>query len=284
MDFLKCPVCNKQLIKNDTSYKCINNHSYDISSKGYVNMLLANQKHSNNPGDNKEMILSRGRFLELNYYHILRKKILDLIIKYNIDKEINFCDLACGEGYYTNYLHNELKKEKNINTIGIDISKYAIIEACKKRNAMHLENIDYVIGNLNYLPFLDNSFTFMLNCFALIDAKEFYRVLKDNGYFIRILPDFDHLLNLKEFLYENVILNEMKEKQLCGFKLIEEVHIKDDILLKNNNEIYDLFTMTPYYYKSSKESIEKLKSLNKLKTRISFVLLVYQKNEDNNIW
>ena len=109
-----------------------------------------------------------------------------------------------------------------------------IIEACKKRNAMHLENIDYVIGNLNYLPFLDNSFTFMLNCFALIDAKEFYRVLKDNGYFIRILPDFDHLLNLKEFLYENVILNEMKEKQRCGFKLIEEVHIKDDILLKNN--------------------------------------------------
>lgn len=279
MDFLKCPVCDKQLIKCDTSYKCINNHSYDISKKGYVNMLLANQKHSINPGDNKEMILSRVRFLNLNYYHILRKTILDLILKYNTKNEINFCDLACGEGYYTNYLHDELKKTKDINTVGVDISKYAIIEACKKKNAMHLDNIDYFIGNLNYLPFLDDSFTFMLNCFALIDVKEFYRVLKQDGFFIRVLPDKDHLLNLKEILYEDVILNEMKEKELNGFTLVDEVHIKDDIFLKNSNEIYDLFTMTPYYYKSSKKSIEKLLKLKDLKTRISFVLLVYQKKD-----
>ena len=283
MDFLKCPVCDKQLIKYDTSYKCSNNHSFDISSKGYVNMLLANQKHSNNPGDNKEMILSRVRFLELNYYHILRKTILDIILKYDRSEIINFCDLACGEGYYTNYIHKELTNLKRVNSIGVDISKYAVIEACKKRNAMHLENIDYFIGNLNYLPFLDNSFSFMLNCFALIDVKEFHRVLKDKGYFIRVLPDVDHLLGLKEVLYENVILNEMKEKELPGFKLVDEIHIKDDILLKNNSEIYDLFTMTPYYYKSSKKSIEKLMKLNKLNTRISFVLLVYQKDE-KSLW
>lgn len=277
MEFLKCPVCQEKLIKIDNTFKCEKNHSYDISSKGYTNMLLANQRHSINPGDSKEMILSRVRFLEKDYYHILRKTILDTINKYASWDSFSFCDLACGEGYYTNYLHTKLNENHKVSSVGIDISKYAIIEACKKKRAEKLENIDYFIGNLMNLPFNSSSFDFMLNCFALLDEKEFHRVLKENGYFIRILPDADHLLGIKEVLYKNVILNVMKEKTINGFTLVDEIHIKDDITLKSKEEIYDLFTMTPYYYKTSKESINKLLSLNTLKTRISFVLLVYKK-------
>ena len=277
MEFLKCPVCQGNLHKIDNTFKCEKNHSYDISSKGYTNMLLANQRHSVNPGDSKEMILSRVRFLEKDYYHILRKTILDTINKYALWDSFSFCDLACGEGYYTNYLHTKLNENHSVSSVGIDISKYAIIEACKKKRALKLENIDYFIGNLMNLPFNSSSFDFMLNCFALLDEKEFHRVLKENGYFIRVLPDADHLLGIKEVLYKNVILNVMKEKTINGFTLVDEIHIKDDIILKSKEEIYDLFTMTPYYYKTSKESINKLLSLNSLKTRISFVLLVYKK-------
>lgn len=277
MSVYRCPVCHKILNKVENTYKCENNHSLDIASKGYVNMLLANQRHSINPGDSKEMILSRVKFLECDYYHFLRKTILETIIKYAKKEEFNFADLACGEGYYTNYIHQMLNEKFKVNTIGVDISKFAIIEACKKQRALKLTNIDYCIGNLMNLPFLDNSFHFMLNCFALLDEKEFNRVLENEGYFIRVLPDADHLLGIKEVLYENVIYNVMKEKDLKGFKLIDEIHIKDDITLKNKDEIYDLFTMTPYYYKSSKESMNKLLSKDSLKTRVSFVLLVYQK-------
>lgn len=277
MEKLKCPVCQNKLNKVNNTYKCEKNHSYDVSSKGYTNMLLANHKHSINPGDSKEMILSRVRFLELDYYNILRKTILDTIKKYANWEEFSFCDLACGEGYYTNYIHEKLNETYKVDTVGIDISKYAIIEACKKQRSLKLNDIEYVIGNLMNLPFLDNSFDFMLNCFALLDEKEFNRVLKENGYFIRVLPDADHLLGIKQVLYKNVILNVMKEKNINGFTLVDEIHIKDDITLKSSQEIHDLFTMTPYYYKTSKESIEKLLSLPSLKTRISFVLLVYKK-------
>lgn len=281
MSVLKCPVCNLSLFKNNSAYKCEKNHSFDISSKGYTNMLLANQRHSINPGDSKEMILSRVRFLDLDYYAFLRKTILETILKYStVTDEFTFCDLACGEGYYTNFIHSNLQKLANVSSVGVDISKYAIIEACKKVRANKLDNIEYFIGNLMNLPFNDESFSFMLNCFALLDEKEFNRVLKTNGYFIRVLPDADHLLGIKEVLYEKVLLNVMKEKDINGFKLIDEIHIKDDITLKNKQEIYDLFTMTPYYYKTSKKSIEKLLQLDSLNTRVSFVLLVYQKVED----
>ena len=280
MGVLKCPVCSNSLFKDNNTYKCEKNHSFDISSKGYTNMLLANQRHSINPGDSKEMILSRVRFLDLDYYAFLRKTILEIILKYStITDEFTFCDLACGEGYYTNFIHSNLQKLANVSSVGVDISKYAIIEACKKVRANKLDNIEYFIGNLMNLPFNDESFSFMLNCFALLDEKEFNRVLKTNGYFIRVLPDADHLLGIKEVLYEKVLLNVMKEKDINGFKLIDEIHIKDDITLKNKQEIYDLFTMTPYYYKTSKKSIEKLLQLDSLNTRVSFVLLVYQKVE-----
>ena len=43
-------------------------------------------------------------------------------------------------------------------------------------------------------------------------------------------------------------------------------------------EINNLFMMTPYYYKSPLEGSNKLKSLNELKTRISFKIYIYQKN------
>ena len=98
-------------------------------------MLLANHKHSINPGDSKEMILSRVRFLELDYYNILRKTILETIKKYASWENFSFCDLACGEGYYTNYIHTKLNESKNVTSVGVDISKYAIIEGCKKKKA-----------------------------------------------------------------------------------------------------------------------------------------------------
>ena len=211
----KCPNCNEKLILDDGGYNCINRHHFDISRYGYVNLLLSNQKHSLNPGDNKEMILSRVDFLSLGYYSFLRDKILELINKYSEqDDNVYFADLACGEGYYTNYIHESIQKYKNIVTVGIDISKYAIIEACKKRNSSHLSDINYCIGNLMNMPFYDESFNIMLNCFALLDVKEFNRVLKHNGCFIRVLPDYDHLYELKQVLYDNVILNKPKDEKL----------------------------------------------------------------------
>ena len=279
MKVYRCPVCHKVLNMNNNTYQCENHHSFDISSRGYTNFLLANQKHSVNPGDSKEMILSRVKFLELDYYAFLRQEILKIIDKYSIEKDFIFCDLACGEGYYTNYLHQSLQKKYNIVTYGVDISKYAIIEACKKQKSNNLSNINYCIGNLMNLPYMDESFYFMLNCFALLDENEFYRVLKDKGFFIRVLPDFDHLYQLKEKIYDKVILNSMKEKELKGFKLVDEIHIKNDITLKTNEEIMSLFKMTPYYYKTSLDSINKLSQLNSLTTIASFVLLVYQKEK-----
>ena len=276
MSNFKCPVCSNQLIKDNNVYRCLKNHTYDIAKKGYVNLMLANQGHSLNEGDSKDMIDARRRFLQGGFYSKLRETLQNTINNLSHPLYINFIDVACGEGYYTNYIHSQLLQTKNIISYGVDISKSAINAASSSRNVMNLKNIFYCVGNLDYLPFLDKSFDVLLNCFAPINEKEFHRVLNDNGYFIRVLPGKYHLYELKEFLYSEVLLNQPKEDEIDGFSLENTIQV-DDFISINNQQIQDLFTMTPYYYKTSYEAKERLKKLESLDTKISFIIKVYKK-------
>jgi 23S rRNA (guanine745-N1)-methyltransferase len=277
MSLYKCPVCSLALLKQEKVYKCNNNHSYDIAKKGHVNLILANQGRSLNEGDSKEMIESRKKFLNCGFYSILRFKLFSLIQDLFINKsKINFLDVACGEGYYTNYLHSALNNSIPINTYGVDISKSAIISCQSNANANGLHDISYCIGNLDYIPFLNNSFNLLLNCFAPINAIEFNRVLEKDGYFIRVLPGMYHLYELKEFLYSEIHLNQPKEDEIPGFSLENQYQV-DDIITLNNEQIQNLFTMTPYYYKTGYEAKERLKKLEILTTKISFIIKVYRK-------
>lgn len=276
---LYCPKCKKELIQVDNALKCINNHSYDISKKGFVNLLLANQHHGENSGDEKGMILSRVRFLNTGKYNILRDLITETIKNLIIDNSLSKAiigDFGCGEGYYTTFFHEELSKFCDVSTYGIDLSKQAIIECCKRKREKQIKDIKFIVGNLNYLPIMSSSLDFIVNSFAKIDENEFLRVLRSGGYFLRILPGKNHLLGLKSVLYENVRLNEDKEIELPGFDFVKEEFSECEIEL-NNQEINDLFTMTPYYYKSPKDSSLKLRSLEKLQTKISFKILIYKK-------
>ena len=281
MSVYKCPVCSSQLELINKSYKCKNNHSFDLSKKGYVNLILANQGHSLNEGDSKEMIDSRRRFLQGDFYLPLRnelKNVIKILLKNNIVSS-RFLDVACGEGYYTNYLHKDLREEFNIETYGVDISKAAINASSSSKNLLKLNNISYCVGNMDYLPFLDKKFDVLLNCFAPLNEKEFFRVLKDNGYFIRVLPGKYHLYELKEFLYSDIHLNQPKEDKIEGFLLENSIQV-DAIISLNNEQIQDLFTMTPYYYKTPFEAKERLKKLEFLTTKISFIIKVYRKDND----
>ena len=241
--------------------------------------MLANQGHSLNEGDSKEMINSRTRFLSSGFYSILRDALCYHIshLSSNNSCFINFLDVACGEGYYTNFIHSQLQKDCKINTIGVDISKSAIHASSVSKNILNLKDIAYCVGNLDYLPFLNNSFDFLLNCFAPINVAEFARVLKKDGYFIRVLPGKYHLLELKQFLYSEVHLNEPKEDELAGF-VLESSHQVDNVITINNEQIQDLFTMTPYYYKTSYEAKNRLKTLESLTTKISFIIKIYRKS------
>lgn len=270
----KCPKCHRGLKQIGKTLKCENNHCYDISHKGYVNLLLVNQTHAKDPGDSKRMILARGAFLDTGKYDCLKNALNSIIVKYaRVDDY--FLDLCSGDSYYTSFI---AKNSPRLQVVNLDISKEAIIQGCSRSRREKINNMEFAIGNIDYLPFLSNSFDLMLNCFGPINVEEFLRVCKNRGIYIRVLPGPKHLWELKRVLYgDKSYLNTEKDNSLPGFELIDKKMI-DDCIHLDNTQINNLFTMTPYYYKSPKDTTQKLLALPSLDTPIQFEILVYRKS------
>ncbi len=250
-----CPICEKKLVKIENSYKCENNHSFDISKQGYINLLL----NSKNSGDNKEMINSRHLFLENGYYCQLRDEICKIIKKLNIH---NILDIGCGEGYYA----RGIKQQTNINISGIDISK----EACLKASKLS-KDILFVVSSINKIPFEDNEFDLLLNIFAPHNEQEFERVCRK--YILKVIPNKDHLLELKQLLYEDVIIKDEKKLDFKNFKEINNYHLKYQVIV---DDLFELFQMTPYYYKTKYDKKIFEINHNKLIT-CDFSIVLYEK-------
>ena len=104
---LVCPVCNVNIEKIEKTYKCENNHCFDIHKSGYVNLLLSNRMNSKLPGDNKLMVEARRSFLKTGYYSCLKEKLREITDELNPE---TILDSGCGEGYYTNGIYKENRR------------------------------------------------------------------------------------------------------------------------------------------------------------------------------
>src|SRR5450631_3289491 len=148
-NLLACPTCNGLLEQDGNSLKCSNNHSFDISSEGYVNLLRKKL-----PGDAKEMLMARRDFLEQGHYQPLSDLTNDLIHTHMplSSSPHTILDAGCGEGYYIGRLQQYLLAHNyQAQYIGLDISKDAIKMAAKR-----YKQVCFVVANIKeHLVFVD---------------------------------------------------------------------------------------------------------------------------------
>lgn len=222
-----CPVCSKKMTKIERKYICERAHNFDISKYNHVNLLLSNQKNSKIPGDSKEMVLSRKNYLEKGYYKGISDGVNQVVENYLSDKkQLNILDIGCGEGYYTNRLKKKLD-ELNIksNIVGIDISKEAIISAAKS-----YKDMEWIVASASSLPIENEALDFIICMFAKIIPEENMRALKKGGKLIVVSTGENHLLQLKEVVYESVRKDFYSPiEDLKMFRHLETVNLKYNI-------------------------------------------------------
>ena len=252
-----CPVCKKILYREDRSYRCENGHCFDLAKEGYLNLNL---KNSQNTGDNPTMIKARKSFLEKGYYQFLRDEVNALI-----DNEDELVDLACGEGYYTSFF-----KAKEM--IGIDLSKTGLKIASKSDP----DGI-YLLNSIFHDPLEDESADVITTIFAPLAKEEIVRILKPKGRFIFVRPDQRHLYELKEVLYDEPYLNETKNIDIEGLTLEKQIPIAQKREVPQE-DLQNLFMMTPYFNTTSDKDKEKLKKSESLNITFAFLIDVYRKS------
>ncbi|MCF0106274.1 MAG: methyltransferase domain-containing protein [Holdemanella sp.] len=255
---LVCPKCKCELKKENQSFKCIHNHTFDIAKQGYVNLSMKQKK---NTGDNALMVKARSAFLEKDYYDFMRQYVKSKIEDFHIDICI---DAGCGQGYYTKEFATVVK-----HAYGIDLSKEAILYASKKD-----KNSLYIVGSLFDMPFLNNTIDCITSIFVPLGEKEIYRCLKQDGYWIVVQPGPDHLWQLKEFLYEIPYKNEEVEKEKEGFHLVSQNCISNILFV---DDVWSLLEMTPYRYKTKLEALERLKKSEGFDVTFEFVVSIWKK-------
>ena len=269
-----CPVCGEKLIRTDKSLVCGKNHCFDKAKSGYVNLLMSQKSHGRNHGDDKLMVSARRDFLNTGLYAPLCDEICGAADKYAENGAAIF-DAGCGECYYTAAVEKRLLESgKYADILGIDISKDALAAGSKRSKTLKL-----AVASVYKLPIGDGSCDMLFSIFSPFALEEFQRVMKSGGVLIRAIPLENHLFGLKAAVYDNPYKNEVEPLEIDGFELIENRIVERNIRLSSSADIMNLFSMTPYYYKTGEKDQSKLKALNELDTEISFSVLVYRRKQ-----
>jgi len=123
----------------------------------------------------------------------------------------------------------------------------------------------------------DSSADVILTIFAPVAKEEIIRILKDDGIFILVRPDRDHLFELKEKIYEHPYYNEVEKFSFFGLNTYKQIPIRKTMTVRKE-DLNNLFMMTPYYNTTSNADKEKLKDLDDLPVTFSFLIDIYRKS------
>ena len=262
-----CPVCRSPLTEGEGCLRCPSGHSFDRAARGYTNLLRSSRAAH---GDNREMILSRRRFLESGHYRPLAEAILRALG----EEHRRILDAGCGEGYYTAAVSEGVR---GAEIVGIDVSKEAI-RAAASRPEVRGGRVTLYVAGVYDLPFADGAFDAVLSIFSPFAREEFLRVLAPGGILVSAIPGARHLWEMKRTLYDTPYENKIDDYPVEGFTFLGKEEVHGRILLETPSMIADLFTMTPYYYRTPAAGRERLAALPSLETEISFEVLRYRKD------
>ncbi|MCQ4795586.1 methyltransferase domain-containing protein [Anaerofustis stercorihominis] len=244
INYFRCPKCKSNMIIENNSLKCENNHCFDISKKGYINFLI-NRKPPE--GYDKTFFEKRREMLNDGFYEHIAKEITNILD--NCTDVKNIVDAGCGDGYYSHII-----EDKNHNIFAFDFSKDAINVASRGVN-----NICFMVSDINDIPLKDKSMDCILNIYTPANYIEFKRILSDSGKIIKVVPGKEHLKELRHIIKEQLKNEEYSNQEVIDcFKehceLINRVRAKNTIRV-NSKQLENLIRMTPLMFDIDLENI-----------------------------
>lgn len=275
-----CPVCKAGLYRNGGSLFCggARRHCYDISSSGYVNLLSPGRKSNRGTGDDGEMIGARRRFLKAGHYDRISDAAADLLLSCLCKKGMKlnfFADAGSGEGYHTLRLFKILSESfPNLSGVGLDASKKGA--DCGARHAKIFPDLHFAAANIFDMPLEDSCADAVFSLFAPVPDGEAARILAGGRLLLVCSSGSRHLWQMRELLYGEPRLSPPLDRTPEGFSPYAASSLSYEITL-SGDEIKDLFTMTPFYYRCPHAGRERLMNTEKLTTEISVEYKVYEK-------
>ena len=290
LTYLRCPVCGGMFGREPSLLRCSNGHCFDLAKEGYVNLLPPGKGKNARTGDEKAMVRARQTFLATGLYHGISDGIASLFAKHlPTDHVPILCDSGCGEGYHTLRITESLSQSRGgVLIYGFDASKIAVGYAAKAA-ARHGYTGESGIGsdgeticafcpaNIYALPLADSSVDAVLSMFAPVAVDENLRVLREEGILLVASSGVRHLTEMRALLYDDVHYHEDTAAVYEGFTLVDTTDVRYTMHVPDCDTLRVLWTMTPFYYRTTPAGKERLFSTNSLDCTVDVRLSVYKK-------
>jgi 23S rRNA (guanine745-N1)-methyltransferase len=271
---LACPLDGEPLQVGALSWRCAAGHSFDIASQGHVHLLPVQHKRSRDPGDSKEMVAARRRFLEAGHYQPIAETVARSVLSgLAPDARFSCLDAGCGEGYYLRQLASRLVPGQGLELLGLDISKWAVLAAAKSE-----KQGTWVVGSNAKLPVLSASVDRLLCMFGFPVFGEFARVLKPGGRLVMVDAGPDHLRELRAIIYPELRPERGGESPVPeGFALLGSESVRYGVQLDVAAQIGDLLAMTPHLFRATPAGRERAMALTQLALSVDVRLLCLER-------
>lgn len=214
---LICPVrgCGQPLQLEEQALRCARGHSFDLARSGYCNLLQPQDRRSPRPGDSREVVAARRRWLDRGFGEPLLAALRDLLGGGEPKAGSAVLDAGCGEG--TNLA--AVAGSSGCEAAGVDISTAAVDAAARRH-----PGITWIVANADrVLPFGSGAFHLVLSVNARLNAAEFKRVLGAGGRLLVAVPAADDLVELRAAAQGRGIQLDRTERVLaeveCMFQL-----------------------------------------------------------------
>lgn len=274
---LRCPICHEALSVSEKSAQCEHNHQFDRAKQGYFNLLPSHKKRSKQPGDDAQMVASRTQFLSQGYYQPVVDSIIRVLHEHGLTKQsaATIVDAGCGEGFYTDAIAQQFAASA---VCGFDIARPAVLAATRRNKA-----IQWLVASVSDIPLQDAQCNVIISIFSRTDWAEFARLLKSKGVVIMLTSGQDHLLGLRQAIYDEVRpypedkrLQDLPE----GLRVIKQHAIQHEMQLQGGEIIMDLLAMTPHYWHVKPAQKAQLAQRNSLQCALDMRLSVIEKIAD----
>ena len=232
-----CPHCTKPLQLTQHEARCENNHLFDRSRDGYINLVVGGRlAATTTSGDTAESLRSRRDFFATGSYAPIASALANAL--QHIAGPV--LDVGCGEGYYFTHINSSEK-------YGIDISKKAVQMASKLLPDGH-----FAVASAFRLPVVDHSCAAVFSVFAPHSFEEYARVLKQGGTWVTVTPGPHHLQQMRPKRDHSIDEREERRSEPpAQAQHAERLQFELDL---SPSAATDLFSMTPLVWQTAADA------------------------------
>ena len=244
-------------------------HSYDVSRRGYVNLLQPQDRRSSSPGDSKESLEARARLLASGAGRSILDAFVDQAAAVSVPPGSLVVELGAGGGDALGGLHGR----SAIAGVGIDLSTAAASMAARR-----YPGVTWVVANADRgLPIATGGAALVLSLHARRNATECARVL-GAGHLLIAVPAADDLIELRAAVMGDGVLRDRVDAVVAEhvplFSLERRTTVRERRLLVRE-VLLDLLRAT---YRGVRTSgADQVRALDALEVTLSSDLLLFKR-------